>query len=60
MEYNTEKKCKDKCPKCGSEEIEWEKIESDEYPYIEGFCLDCNCCFQEVYVYSITCYRKPE
>ena len=60
MSYNDEKKCIDKCPKCGSDDIEWEKMEFDNSPYIEGICCVCRCNFQEVYEYSVTVYNKEK
>ena len=60
MDYNTEKKCQNKCPKCGSEDIEWEKLKDDICPYIDGICCVCRCNFQEVYEYSITVYNDDK
>ena len=62
MEFNSEKKCFNKCPKCGAkdDDIEWGDLQFDVEPYIEGYCLKCEVIFQEVYKYSITVYNKPK
>ena len=61
MKYNTEKKCQNKCPKCGSDDIEWENFQdADDCPHIKGFCYDCRFNFQEIYEYSVTVYNDDK
>jgi len=53
------KKCENHCPKCGSDDIEWESSQSISDATYEqrSFCNQCQLCFAEisklVYQYTI-------
>jgi predicted Zn-ribbon and HTH transcriptional regulator len=57
MAKQKEKKCLSKCPKCGSDHIDWGDFSADSNPTQEATCLDCGCEFQEVYQYMMTVWE---
>ena len=58
--YPDTKQCENECPNCGSTNIDWGRLESDDPPYRCSTCEDCKCDFTEVYTYSCTDYDKNQ
>lgn len=61
MENTKTKKCFNKCPNCGSDDIEGGFLEfcSDE-PYQPCTCRDCGCHFNECYRYEKTEWKANQ
>lgn len=58
--HNGEKQCRNHCPVCGGQDIEWSRIEDVEDPYQSGECKECGCEFDEVYKYCVTTFLKDK
>jgi len=58
MDCKYSKKCKNHCPNCGSGNISWGTIQTDEHPFYDAECMDCKCSFQEVYSYFTTYFDE--
>jgi hypothetical protein len=56
--HNGEKQCRNHCPICGGQDIEWSRIEDAEAPYQSGECKECGCEFDELYKYCTTTFLK--
>lgn len=42
------KQCESHCPKCNSDNIDWELWDyTDDESFIKGTCLECGCQFRE-------------
>ncbi len=49
------KVCFNRCPHCGSGNIDWGSYDGDGNNLSQrGYCLDCDCIFDEIYGYSTT------